>query len=247
MRGGTLGVRRGIERRCCIGKRRGLRSPPGRGAGLCVDGRGRAAGAPPVARAGSVCLRVPRRGHVRAAARCRRPPPLTGDAAGVPRRSAAAQQGNALPRGSADDPGDRDRDAPRGRRCPRPPAARADRRAVARRPAHLRGARACRGRPGSASRIAAGTTRQGRPAPRGRHGRLGVGTARTVAPGPGRAAGPDRCSASSTVRHAGGRGQPAPPARNCAASLARPGCVGASRRTSSATRMPSRWPARACR
>src|SRR4051794_36529971 len=57
----------------------------------------------------------------------------------------------------------------------------------------------------------------------------------------------DRCSASSTVRHADGRGQPAPPAQNCDASPARPGCVGASRRTSSATRTPSKWPAKACR
>jgi hypothetical protein len=57
----------------------------------------------------------------------------------------------------------------------------------------------------------------------------------------------DRCFASSTVRHADGRGQPAPPAQNCDASPARPGCVGALRRTSSATRMPSRWPAKACR
>jgi integrase len=46
---------------------------------------------------------------------------------------------------------------------------------------------------------------------------------------------------------ADGRGPPAPPARNCAASPARPGCVGASRRTSCGTRMPSRWPAKACR
>ena len=88
---------------------------------------------------------------------------------------------------------------------------------------------------------------QGRPAPRGRDGRLGVGAARTMAPGPGRAAGRTAVSASSTVRHADGRGQPAPPAQNCAASPARPGCVGALRRTSSATRMPSRWPAKACR
>jgi integrase len=54
-------------------------------------------------------------------------------------------------------------------------------------------------------------------------------------------------SASSSVRHADGRGQPAPPARSCVASPARPGCVGALCRTSSATRMPSRWPVRACR
>jgi integrase len=57
----------------------------------------------------------------------------------------------------------------------------------------------------------------------------------------------DRCSASSMVRHADGRGQPAPPARNCAASPARPGCGGALHRTSSGMRMLLRWPARACR
>ena len=49
------------------------------------------------------------------------------------------------------------------------------------------------------------------------------------------------------ARHADGHGQPAPPAQNCAASPAKPGCVGASRRTSSAIRMPSRWPAKAFR
>src|SRR6266540_728434 len=46
--------------------------------------------------------------------------------------------------------------------------------------AHGRG-----GRPGPAPRVAAGAARQGRPAPRGRHGRLGLGTARAVAPVPG--------------------------------------------------------------
>jgi site-specific recombinase XerD len=37
---------------------------------------------------------------------------------------------------------------------------------------------------------------------------------------PGSSCRSDRCSASSTVRHAGGRGPPAPPVRNCAASEA---------------------------
>ena len=37
------------------------------------------------------------------------------------------------------------------------------------------------------------------------------------------------------------------PLRSCAASPARPACGDASRRTSCATRTPSRWPARACR
>ena len=42
-------------------------------------------------------IRRPRRGHVRAAAPCRRPPSLARHAAGIPRRKAAAQQGDALP------------------------------------------------------------------------------------------------------------------------------------------------------
>ena len=57
-------------------------------------------------------IRHPRRGHVRAAARCRRPPSLTRHPAGVPRRPAAAQQGNPLPRRPADDRGDRRGHAP---------------------------------------------------------------------------------------------------------------------------------------
>ena len=67
--------------------------------------------------------------------------------------------------------------AARRRHGPRSPAARPDRRAVARRAAHPRGARARRGRPGPAARTAAGAARQGPSAPRGRHGRLGLGTA----------------------------------------------------------------------
>jgi integrase len=54
-------------------------------------------------------------------------------AAAVPRRKAAAQQGDALSGRPADDRGDRGRHAPCRRRRPRPPAARPDRRAVARR------------------------------------------------------------------------------------------------------------------
>jgi hypothetical protein len=124
--------------------------------------------------ASSGVIRRPRRGHVRAVARCRRPPPLTRDAAGVPRRKAAAQQGGALPRRPTDDRGDHCRPARRRRQRPRPSAARPDRRLMAGRTADLRGARARRGRPGRASRIAAGPARQGWPAPRGWHGRLGV-------------------------------------------------------------------------
>src|SRR6188472_3941017 len=40
---------------------------------------------------------------------------------------------------------------------------------------------------------------------------------------------------------------PPPPAPSCDASPARPACGDASRRTSSATPTPSRWPAKACR
>jgi site-specific recombinase XerD len=61
------------------------------------DDQASAAGALLVAGAGSVRFRVPRRDHVRAAARCRRPSPLTRHPAGVPRWAAAAQQGDALP------------------------------------------------------------------------------------------------------------------------------------------------------
>jgi hypothetical protein len=64
---------------------------------------------------------------------------------------------------------------------------------------------------------------------------------------PGSSCRSGRCSASSTAPHAGGRGRPRPPAASCAASPARPASVGASRRTSFATPMPSRWPARVCR
>ena len=164
--------------RCCFCLAARIEVARERSAALCARrwrfGGGRTA---PAEEQPRCRIRRPRRGHVRAAARCRRPPSLTRHAAGVPRRPAAAQQGDALPGRPADDRGDRHRDAPRRRRRPRPPAARPDRRAVARRPAHPRGARARRGRPGPAPRLAAGAARQGRPPPRGRHGRLGLGAA----------------------------------------------------------------------
>jgi hypothetical protein len=65
---------------------------------------------------------------------------------------------------------------------------RADRRAVAWRAAHSGSARARRTRPRPSARIAARAQRQGRPAPRDRHGRLGLGAAATVARRPRRAA-----------------------------------------------------------
>ena len=157
----------GWRTRCCIGRAAWIAVAPGRGAGsvyTAVVGR-RAHRS--WRGAGSVRLRLPKEGLCPSC--CRWPPSLTRDAAGVPRRPAAAQQGNPLPRRSADDRGDRHPDAPCRRRHPRPPPARPDRGAVARWPADLRGARARRGRPRRAPRFAAGTPRQGWPPPRGRH------------------------------------------------------------------------------
>jgi integrase len=89
--------------------------------------------------------------------------------------------------------------------------------------------------------------RQGRPAPRGRHGRLGLGTARALARRARRAAG--RAGVLRRQRrHArtplGGRHRPhrattrRPRGRRTATLLRRTNCV---------TRTRSRWPARACR
>jgi hypothetical protein len=106
-----------------------------------MSGAGLAAGARSHPRSSLGTSPNPRSGHVRAAARCRRPSSLARHAAGVSRWSAAAQQGDALPGRPTEDRGDRRRHAACRRRRPRPPVARLDRRAVARRPAHLRGAR----------------------------------------------------------------------------------------------------------
>jgi integrase/recombinase XerD len=57
--------------------------------------------------------------------------------------------------------------------------------------------------------------------------------------------GPLFCVVNGPTR--GRRGRPPLRARSCAASRARPACAAASRRTSSATRMLSRWHARAFR
>ena len=79
------------------------------------------------------------------AARCRRPSPITGHDAGLPLRPTAAQQGPSLSRRSADRRGDRRRHAPGRHHAARLADARADRRALARRAAHPRSARAHRG------------------------------------------------------------------------------------------------------
>ena len=77
-------------------------------------------------------------------------------------------------------PADRGRDRrghARGQRRPsRLPAPRLDRGPLARRPARRGGARAGRTRPRPQARVSARAQRQGRPAPRHRHGRLGLGT-----------------------------------------------------------------------
>ena len=117
------------------------------------------------------------------------------------------------------------------------PAAWPNRRAVARRPSHSRGARTRRGRARSAARFAAGAARQGRPPPRGRHGRLGLGAARAVAAGAGQAA--RRAAVLRRQRPTRGRPwRPPPPARSCGTSPARPACGDASRRTNCATPTP---------
>ena len=61
------------------------------------------------------------------------------------------------------------------------------RRAVARRPARPRSARTHRARPRPAPRVAARAPRQGRPPPRGRDGRMGLGAAAPMAYRPRRA------------------------------------------------------------
>ena len=192
-------------------------------------------------------IRCPRRDHVRAAARCRRPPSLTRHAAALPCRPAAAQQGDPLPRRPSNRRGDRRRHARRRRPRPRPPPARPDRRPVARRPAHQRGAHAHRGRPRSrvaarcscdAARAAAAARSAWTTGP-GNSSRRGCRRVSNCRSG--------RCSASSPDRRADGRGRPPPPARSCAASPARRACGDASRRISCGTPTPSRWHARACR
>jgi hypothetical protein len=92
----------------------------------------------------------------------------------------------------------------------RSPTAPPDGRAVARRPAHLRGAYARRGRPGPAPRVAAGAARQARPTPRGWHRRPGLRAARTMAPDPRLAA--DRAAVMRRQRPSPTRGRPCAPA-----------------------------------
>jgi hypothetical protein len=87
---------------------------------LCVKGLWSGDGRTAVAGSRLGASPTPEEGHVRAAARGRRPSSLTRHHAGVPRRPAAAQQGNPLPRGPADDRGDHRRHAPRRRRHPWP-------------------------------------------------------------------------------------------------------------------------------
>jgi hypothetical protein len=117
----------------------------GRASGVCstsrptpaVSGRSDSANGQRGARsagraAGSVRCAIGRRSHDRlASSRCRRSEALAGDAAGLPRRPPAAQQGAVLSGGPPT--GEETRgDAPGRRRSPRLQAARADRRALAR-------------------------------------------------------------------------------------------------------------------
>jgi hypothetical protein len=94
-----------------------------------------------------------------------------------------------VPGRPGDGSGDRRRDAPRPRGPQRLAAARDRRRALARRAARPRSARALRARPRRTARMAARPPRKGRTAPRDRHGRLGLGTDTALARRPPRAPG----------------------------------------------------------
>jgi len=107
----------------------------------------------------------------------------------MPGYNAGRAPGIALSRRSAGRGGDHRGHAPDARRSIWLQAARADRRALARRAAHPRSARARRARARPRARVAAGAQRQGRPAPRDRQGRLGLRRAATAARRPGSAAG----------------------------------------------------------
>ena len=142
--------------------------------------------------------------------------------------------------------GDRRGHAPSRRRRRTACARGTDRRALARRAAHQRGARAHRERPRRAPRRGAGPPRQGRQAPRGRHGRLGLGatrargwTVRVELP-----VGPLFCVINGPTA---GRPWSAPRRAHCGSSPRTPASADASRRTNSATPTPSRWRARASR
>jgi hypothetical protein len=177
-----------------------------------------------------------------AAGRRRSPATLPGYHAGRPPRN----------KGSATRPtpthGGRDRrgHAPHMRRPSRLARTSDDRRPLARRPAHPGSARACRARPRPPARIDPGPQRQGRPTTRGRHGRVGWEqlrpwlNARAELP-----VGPLFCIIDGPAR--GDRGQVPPFAPSSADSPPAPASGGASPHTSYATRMPSSWPARACR
>ena len=88
---------------------------------------------------------------------------IAGDDAGLQLRPTPAQQGPPLSRRSADRRGDRRRHAPGRHHAARLADARPDRRALARRVAHPRSARAHRGRPRRPPRRSARPPRQGRP------------------------------------------------------------------------------------
>ena len=100
----------------------------------------------------------------------------------------------------------------------------------------------------AAPRRGARPPRQGRPPPRGRHGRLGLGATPALAGRPRRAAGRPAVLRPHRTRPAGAPWSQAAAARATAPHRgASPASAGASRRTSSATRTPSRWPAKASR
>ena len=114
---------------------------------------------------------------------------LAGDHVRLPPGPATAKQGIALSTGPADRGGNHRRDARSRRSLRRSQAAQRDHRALACRVADQRSARPAgeRSRPDTRRRV--GAPRQGRQAPRGRDGPVGLGAARAVAHDPRRAAG----------------------------------------------------------
>ena len=129
----------------------------------------------------------------------------------------------------------------------RPPPTRTDRDHVASRAAHPGGARA-RPRPISINAAAhswSGAARAGAVA----RSAWTRGAGNNSSPGSscGASSRSVRCCASSTARRADATGRPPRHAPSCGAPPPRPECGAASRRTSSGTPTPSRWPAKACR
>jgi hypothetical protein len=115
------------------------------------------------------------------AARCRRPSSVAGHFAWPPLWPPSTQRRPSISGRSADRRRSHRRHAECWRIAGRPPRSSADRDPMARRAADQRGARTRRKRPRPHDRRCARAPRQGRQAPRGRHGPLGLAAARPLA------------------------------------------------------------------